>query len=144
MVEKSIRYKAMDLLAMREHSRHELTNKLKQRGFELDEIVPCLNLLEQDNLLSDERFSQAYAKMRSRRGFGPLRIKQELQQRGVVDNLVESTLHNIDWLPLAVEAYAKKYRHERIMDFKERAKRMQFLCYRGYTQEQIKQVIGEE
>lgn len=144
MSQKTIRHKAMDLLARREHSRGELAIKLKQRDFEPLDIVSCLNQLEADELLSDERFCNAYAKMRSRRGFGPARVLHELTQKGVALQLVNAVMPTIEWLPLAREAYQKKYRDAPITDFKDRAKRMQFLNYRGYSQAHINTVIGEE
>lgn len=134
----------MDLLARREHSRLELFKKLLLRDFTPHEIADCLDQLEADNLLSDERFCGAYVRMRSRRGFGPGRVKQELEQKGVAAKLVNDVLPSIDWLSLAKEAYQKKYREEPITDFKDRAKRMQFLSYRGYSHEQINQVMGDE
>lgn len=144
MTQKTVRFKAMDLLARREHSRAELTNKLKQREFLPDEIASCLDQLVAENLQSDERFCEAYVKMRSQRGFGPARVLLELAQKEVAPDIVDKVMPRIDWLPLAREAYQKKYREEPIADFKDRAKRMQFLTYRGYSHEQINQVMGDE
>ena len=43
----------MNLLARREHSTQELRGKLLTRGFEDDEIVPALQTLSREGLLSD-------------------------------------------------------------------------------------------
>lgn len=141
MKTKSIRHRAMDLLARREHSRTELTNKLKQRDFSMQEITTCLDQLEADDLLSNERFAEAYAKMRSRRGFGPVRIMQELKQRGISHAQVEQCLAFIDWQTLITETFHKKFADINMTDFKQRAKCIQFLNYRGYTQQQIERLL---
>jgi regulatory protein len=71
----SVRNKAMDLLARREHSEHELRQKLKLREFDSDEITAAIDSLQRDNLLSDERFTESYVSQRFNAGFGPLKIR---------------------------------------------------------------------
>ena len=132
----------MDLLARREHSRFELTRKLREREFEAGIIVATLDKLEADNLLSDARFTEAYIKMRAGRGFGPVRIEQELLERGVSDSIIHDILKNKDWHWSNVIAHEqhKKYKHMPT-DFTEKAKQSQFLYYRGFTPEQINAVF---
>ena len=86
------RLAAMNLLAYREHSRAELVAKLIGRSFDVSEIDAALDILENEHLLSDERFAQAYVRMRSRKGFGPIRIRQELQERGISRELIVTYL----------------------------------------------------
>src|SRR5690606_7138195 len=73
----AIRRTAMDLLARREHSYAEMLRKLRQRGAatELAEIE--LDRLQEQGLLSDERFCEAYVYSRSQRGYGPVRLREE-------------------------------------------------------------------
>ena len=47
---------AMNLLARREHSTRELKRKLKVRGMEGVEVDQALAALQEERLLSDERF----------------------------------------------------------------------------------------
>jgi regulatory protein len=141
---KSIRHKALDLLARREHSQFELLQKLAQRGYEHTEIEDCISALVRDNLLSDERFTEAYVRMRSRKGFGYRRILQELQQKGIDGFLAERYLTQVEWLPLVEKTYHKKYGAKPIDDFSERAKRLQFLTYRGYQQDEINELLGDD
>jgi regulatory protein len=131
----------MDLLARREHSRFELTRKLREREFETDIIVTTLDKLEADNLLSDARFTEAYIKMRAGRGFGPVRIEQELLERGVSDSIIHDILKNQNWQWSKVIAHEQHKKYKCMpKDFTEKAKQSQFLYYRGFTPEQIKEV----
>ncbi len=139
MATLSLRQRALYLLANREHSRLELFNKLKQRDFSVEEINITLDELEQEKLLSDERFVEMYINARSQRGYGPERIRQELQQKGVAASLVECYLDikATDWFDLARELKQKKFGAALPKDFPTRAKQMRFLQYRGFTLEQI-------
>jgi regulatory protein len=134
----------MDLLARREHSRLELQRKLCLRDFSLPSIYPILDQLEMDKLLSDERFSDAYVRMRSRRGFGPLRIQQALLERGISQELAIKSLQDLqmNWCELARQVYRKKYGTESKLDYAMRVKQAQFLAYRGFSHEQINYALG--
>lgn len=141
--QKSVRHVAMDLLARREHSRMELVKKLKQRQFDSDEIDICLNKLVADGLLSDTRFTQAYVRMRSQRGFGKHRILLELDERGIDSTLAQQVLADeaINWQQLAQAVRVKKFGAKPASDFTEKAKQMRFLQYRGFGHDVINQTL---
>ncbi len=143
MATKTLRQSALDFLARREHSRFELSKKLTSREFPADDITFLLDKLEQENLLSDERFTEAYVNWRSRRGYGPERIKRELLERGVASQLINQyiALLSDQWLELAAEVRNKKFGIELPRDFSTKAKQMSFLQYRGFTLDQINAVI---
>jgi len=125
----------MDLLARREHSRTELSRKLRQRGAPSDMAESELDKLEEDGLLSDERFCEAYVHARSQRGYGPVRLREELRQRGVADALIGATLGDpaYDWNELARQAFAKRFPEGCAHEMSERAKQQRFMQYRGFA-----------
>lgn len=138
-----IRYSAMSLLAMREHSAQELKNKL-ERKFESPDLVESAvaGLIEQ-NLQSDERFTQAFVAMRQRQGKGPLVIKMELREKGVAAELIAQFIDDADplWCELACEVRLRKFRGEAPTDARERAKQMRFLQYRGFSSRHIQTAL---
>src|SRR5579885_2595342 len=73
----------MELLARREHSRRELAAKLKRHHPDAALIERVLSGLEAERAQSDDRFVSEYVRQRSEKGYGPLRIQQELRQRGI-------------------------------------------------------------
>lgn len=78
------RDRALKLLAMREHSRRELELKLVSKGFSPDETGPCLDQLEQEGWLSDERFCESYIRSRLRRQpEGRAVLLMRLREKGV-------------------------------------------------------------
>ncbi|MDH5485164.1 MAG: recombination regulator RecX [Gammaproteobacteria bacterium] len=125
---------AVGLLARREHSVLELERKLKQRYFDDAEIDQVLQKLQQKNLQSDERFTEAYVNMRRNRGYGPLRITNELRDRGIDTALSETYLSKSesDWLPVMQQQYIKKYGQQLAADYKEQIKRAKYLQNRGF------------
>lgn len=147
--ERSIRNTALDILARREHTRLELSRKLKAKDFSDDEIEKLLNVLGHEGLQSDERYTESYVNMRRNRGYGPLKIKQELQQRGISSELVDSFVQFNDeiWLDTAFQAYEKKFAHrpkDKAFDSaNERAKRMRFLQSRGFTGDIIQKTFAQ-
>ena len=135
-----LRCRAMDLLARREHSASELLTKLTERLPEHSELIPeVLEALQRDQLQSDQRFAEAFLSSRLRRGQGPYRIRQELQQRGIETAMAEQVLADCgeDWFRLAVEVMGRKYGERPCDSFQERARRSRFLQYRGFSGEQI-------
>lgn len=143
MGEQEVRNMAMKLLAQREHSRYELQSKLRVRKYDDEIIEQVLHELIQDNLQSDTRFAQSYTQMKIRHGFGPVRIRQELRDRGIDNELIEQCLAiDLDeWVCAVNEVRCKKFGVDLPQDFVGRARQMRFLQYRGFTTEQIKQGI---
>ncbi len=141
---RSVRNSAFDILARREHTRLELTRKLKAKDFTDSEIEEVLVILAEEGLQSDERYTESYVHMRRNRGYGPLKIKLELQQRGVSSELVEAYVEFNDkiWLETARLAYEKKFAGKLLETAKERAKRMRFLQSRGFTGDIIQKTLG--
>ncbi len=125
---------AMDLLARREHSRRELINKLKIRGFEGEEVEAYLDRLAEKDLQSDQRFAESYVRMRSGNGYGQRRISQELTQKGIAESRISQIYEEmaLDWYQIALEIWQKKYNQLPGNDLKLKAKQSRFLQYRGF------------
>jgi regulatory protein len=135
--------KSLDLLSRREHSVFELTQKLKKR-YGLNKLINDVIIrLQESNLLDDQRFAEAYIKVRARKGFGPRRIDAELQQRKVSEAIINQELSMIEnWNELALLAFKKKFGNFQ-KDTKEILKAKSFLQNRGFSFEQIEFCIQE-
>ena len=133
------RKKAMDYLARREHGRVELRKKLIKFGFDADISDDAIERLVDDGLQSDQRFTEAFIQSRINQGKGPTRIRADLSQRGVSDSVIEDGLYEAaqDWRALARDVRVKKFGAQQPKDFKEKARQMRFLQYRGFEHDQI-------
>ena len=134
---------AVRLLSRRDHSVLELRRKLNLRDFPQEEIEAALEDLIKRDYLSDDRFSESYVHMRKQRGYGPLRIAAELNQRGVDERVYMAYLQPEEdsWFEFLKRTYQTKYRGSSVKDFQEKAKRIRFLQYRGFSLEKIHQVL---
>jgi regulatory protein len=132
-----IRHAAMNLLARREHSMRELRNKLKRRFPDSDKIDEQLSLLIAERLQSDVRFAQSYARQRISRGYGPIRLREELRERGVSEADIAAAMDEmeIDWSAVATDVMCKKFGLRDAIDLKEKARRARFMQYRGFAAE---------
>jgi regulatory protein len=141
---KEARKKAMDYLARREYGQDELVQKLMTAGFETDVAADAVQVLADEGLQSDERYAGAFVRSRINQGKGPVRIRQELKERGlggaVVDNAFEDA--GADWYELAREVRVRKFGTSLPGDFTEKARQMRFLQYRGFESGQIQSAVS--
>lgn len=134
----------MGLLARREHSRAELLRKLTARGYTATDVEPLLDRLAAQQLQSDARFIDSYARMRSGRGYGPQRIRAELRERGVAADLIEQAFASpagADTPPIDA-IWHRKFAGRLPQDYRERARQMRFLQQRGFSLTDIHALFG--
>ena len=138
-MKQSASERAISYLARREHSALELSRKLQKAGFDENEIADTLDKLQQAGLQSDLRFAESFISSRSNRGYGSIRIRMELQNRGVNPDIITDSLQqaDIDWFALAAEVRCKRFGEQSPEDYKSRAKQQRFLQYRGFTHDEI-------
>ncbi|EIX9600761.1 TPA: recombination regulator RecX [Klebsiella pneumoniae] len=144
--------RAIRILAMRDHSEQELRRKLvapvmSKNGPEALDVTP--DELEQvvawcieNRYLDDNRFVGQFIASRSRKGYGPARIRQELSQKGIARQVVDQAMRecDIDWVSLAREQAQRKYGEPLPSAFNEKVKVQRFLLYRGYLMEDIQEI----
>lgn len=134
---------ALRLLARREHSRFELSLKLRQRRVPGDIIEAVLDDYENEGWLDDNRFADVYARQRIDLGYGPLRILGELQQRGVhksPDCLEDMTEE--DWCRKATGLREKRFGLADLSeDWDEKLRQSRFLNRRGFSASQVETAL---
>ena len=141
--DQDIRKKILDLLSRREHSKYELVLKLERRVDSSDKLLKEIDKLSDQNLQSDERFSESYIRSRYNSGFGPSRIKYDLSKRRVAESIINDAFRDIDlnWLEKLKKENKKKYGNENPKNMQELSKRTKFFVQRGFDQEMIRKII---
>ena len=141
--DQDIRKKILDLLSRREHSKYELVLKLERRVDSSDKLLKEIDKLSDQNLQSDERFSESYIRSRYNSGFGPSRIKYDLLKRRVAESIINDAFRDIDlnWLEKLKKENIKKYGNENPKNMQELSKRTKFFVQRGFDQEMIRKII---
>lgn len=140
-----IHHSALNLLTRRDHSRMELQQKLGRKNYTTEDIEPVLDRLSSAGLLDDQRFAESYLRYRRSRGFGPMRIRMELQTKGITESMIAEVIQMTDnaWFTDVRNVWQKQFKGRLPADNSERARQMRFLYNRGFTQEQINSVFRD-
>ena len=128
------------MLARREHARTELSRKLIARGFSEPLVGEALDALEAENLLSEQRFAENFVLQRIARGHGPLKIRYELRERGVSDDLATRYIDcdRQSWCERACVVRHKRFGSAPPENMRERSRQARFLTQRGFEHEHIR------
>lgn len=140
-----VRFAAMNLLAIREHSAKELIEKLGRKFSAPELILQVVTDLKGQNLQSDERFADAFIRMRQQQGKGCVLIKMELRERGVDGYLISQLVDESEpaWFVLARDVLIKRFKQMPV-DPREKAKQMRFLHSRGFSSQHIQAAFNSE
>ena len=140
------RKKAMDFLARREYGQTELIRKLADKGYKRDIVELAVRQLTEDGLQNDDRFAEAFVQSRINQGKGPVRIRLDLGQRGIPNATIDLAIDEAraDWHGLAGAVRQRKFGAQLPNDFKEKARQMRFLQYRGFEQDHVQAAVGGE
>jgi regulatory protein len=135
---------AVRLLARREHSAEELQRKLLEKGYAEDDVAGVIERLTSKRLLSNDRFAASRVRHRAQGGQGPIRIRAELRQQGVADEVIDREIAGagLDWDRLAGEVRRRRFGGAPPRSLAERAKQARFLQYRGFSADQIRAALG--
>lgn len=138
--------KAMQFLAMRDHSEDELRSKLKQRNYPQDLIDEAVARMKSYNYLDDERAARSMARMLISQCWGPYQIKGKLKQKGFSEAEIEQALEELvqedTWLESARQRLYSKFRKEAgELDEDERQKAYRHLTYRGFGGDVVRKAL---
>ena len=132
--------RAIGLLSRREHSRRELTRKLKVRGIEPDAVEAAVDRLVREGWQDDTRFAESLVRSRSASGYGPLHIRAELGTHGLDREAVVAAMDTFDgdWAANARDLVRRRYGAESLSDLAARRKAADFLARRGFDIDTIR------
>jgi regulatory protein len=135
--------RALRLLGQREHSLRELKDKLVRKGIDRHLAELVADDVRGRGLQSDVRFAESLVRGRVSRGHGPIRIRQELTQRGVDEAVADEVMTETagHWLSLAAEARRRKFGDALPADRDEWNRQARFLAQRGYPSDLIYRVL---
>jgi regulatory protein len=148
---KTSRQKAMNtavrILTNRDHSKYELKQKLKQRGFESEVIGAVMAACERLDYINDPRTAHLYILQLKRKCFGKRYIRMALKKKrltgAVVENLLLENYSEADERENAVKMLEKK--RETVdpeADLKKRREKLyRFLYSRGFSKDLITNLI---
>lgn len=131
---RQLSYRALSIGALRE--------KLLSRGYHEAAVDYALAYLQEHGFLDDIKYAESTVRSYKRRGYGTLRIRQELRRRGV--DAEEATEAMEDYEPdwESMEALLEKRLHGDLSDRKEVNKAVAALQRRGFLWEDIRTALN--
>jgi regulatory protein len=134
------------VLSSRLRSEHELSLRLKQKGYHAAIVTETLDRLRQEQYVNDALFAEQLTQQRiSSQKKGRKWVKQELQYKGLQPEQISHALDQIDEEIEYASAYQlvnKKYQSELKSDpLKAKRKAIAFLQRRGYSSGIISRVM---
>lgn len=156
---RSLKARALQWLAQREHSRAEMQRKLLPHARALaargeteggdagdaadpmTRVVELLDWLESNRYLSQQRFVESRIHVRASR-HGNLRIQQELAQHGLALDADATQTLKASEFDRAREVWSRKFDGPAV-DAAGRARQARFLTGRGFSAETVRRVLRE-
>lgn len=138
----SLKGRALRLLSGREHSRLELMQKLKAFEEVPGELALALDDLEAKGFINEQRVLESVVHRRAGK-LGAMRIRQELQSKGLAPEAVQTAIAALKSTELerAREVWRKKFGTP-AQTPAERAKQLRFLAARGFSAEVLRRVVS--
>lgn len=136
------RESALRLLSRREHSAAELKYKLSRRGHDDAVASGIVETLADSGWQSDERYAEMLVRNRVAQGYGPLRIRAELEAARVDESAIRLAMASADadWAERAGALQLRKFKQPP-ENASEWQKQYRFLASRGFEAEQIRTAL---
>ncbi len=142
--------RALEYLAYKPRTVAEVRRKLQEKEYEAPVIDAVVEEFRERGYLDDVQYAEEYVRSRfSAKGYGPVRIEQELRKRGVDRPLAETAVEDFfaetDERAAAREHAEKGWSRIGREDDprKRRDKLYRYLTRRGYTYDVVREVIDE-
>ena len=124
----------------------EIKDLLFKEGIDEDAILAAVDYLQDYGFLNDREYAELYARdKRNLNGYGPVKIRYLLKQKGVDDELIADALEHFtqdDEIELMEKIVHKKYVRNRNLS-KDKTKIIRFLLSRGFQYSAIKAVLSQ-
>ncbi|MBD8614672.1 regulatory protein RecX [Pseudomonas putida] len=134
---------ALWMLAQRDMTRYTVKQKLLGYAQDRADAELVLDRMEELGYLDDRRFAEVYIRScRETRGYGPIKIKGKLKEKGISDSLIQEFLDDKDdcWALKAREMRERRF-GDAPTEMDEKNRQIRFLAGRGYSFAQIKQAF---
>ncbi|MBI3610385.1 MAG: regulatory protein RecX [Nitrospirae bacterium] len=133
-------------LARSPRSRIEVERRLRQKNYPDPIIRQTLQRLEEYRYIDDRAFARQWARDRvARRRWGPLRLRIELERKGIAEEWIGESLHELfagqDEESRAAELVALRLKGRGLRDPKEHRRLFAYLFRRGYSPDVIQTVL---
>lgn len=133
---------AARIIGSRALSKRELEQRLTRKGATEEEAREASDWLEDIGAVDDENYAQVVARHYGQRGYGPGRVRQELQRRGVPREHWEAGLAELPDSEETIRDFIMKKHRGDLTDPKEVKRLSDALARRGFSWGEIRAVLS--
>ena len=138
------RVAALKLLGRRDHTEAEIQARLLDRGYPADEVNAAITALRSDRTIDDQRVAASHVRTAAAiKGRGRLRIRRELEARGLARPLVDAATAGLSTEDeqLAIERFVQRRTGGRPLDETGRRRLYAQLVRRGFAPELVLRIL---
>lgn len=135
------RVMAANMLGRRALSKKEVKDRLAQKGASETDAVEAVEWLEEIGAVDDASYGRMLGRYYGSRGYGPARVRQELQKRGVPRELWEEALAELGESEAAIAALAEKKLQGKEPTEENIRKVCDMLLRRGFSWGEVRNVL---
>ncbi|OPA77855.1 hypothetical protein BVG16_14580 [Paenibacillus selenitireducens] len=136
---------AIRFLGSKPRTRHEIEQRLSQKGYEGSLIQQVLERLTHEQLIDDGQYAKQWTDQRVRNHKkGRLMIKHELQQKGIDKSQIAEAMEELDLEAEQESAFQvgyRKWQNTKGERFDRKQKTFAFLMRRGFPSQVVRQVM---
>jgi regulatory protein len=146
--QKAAMQAALRLLSLRARSQQELVERLRHRGFGTDVVARVVQDLTSRGLVDDRAFASERARTRVlSHHVGPHRLKEELRQKGMPSEIIETTVREtfreVDEEEVARAGAAKRLKALGHVSTPVALRRLAaYLLRQGFSPETVQRVVS--
>jgi len=134
--------RALQMLDRRDYSRSELIQKLTEKGIDEAEAAETADRLAELGFVDDARYAPIIVRHYAAKGYGPRRVRQELQKRGIPKELWDEAMQEMPRQDDTVDRLLRSKLRSNAPDRGELKKATDFLLRRGYGWDEIKAAVA--
>ena len=134
--------RALAMLDRRDYSRAELLKKLVEKGENETEAAAAVERLAELGFVDDARYAPIIVRHYAAKGYGPQRVRQELQRRGIPKDLWDEAMEQMPRQDDTVDRLLRSKLKSETPDRAELKKAQDFLLRKGYGWDEIKAALA--
>ncbi|MBR7148980.1 MAG: RecX family transcriptional regulator [Firmicutes bacterium] len=91
---RSCKEEALFWLEYGDRTEKEMVQHLKKKGYDEREIAECMAFLVDLSFIDDRRYALKFVEISMEKRRGPLRVRHELQEKGITGEIVDEAIAN--------------------------------------------------
>ena len=130
---------------MRDYTELQLKNRLLKHFPEQVAITVVRDLVSR-NYVDDQKVAERVAQVRAKNGYGPLKIRAELESLGIQALMIAQLMAELEegWMAAITHLLNKRTTLDEVRQSRrEKGKQIRYLAHRGFSIDQILRAIDE-